>query len=75
MLTVAARAHINTLPDERDPDAFLFPHLAEGRGAHRLTACWHTVRERARLGRLRLHDLRHTVASQAVMSGESFFPS
>ena len=27
--------------------------------------------EDARFGRLRLHDLRHTTASQAVMSGEN----
>ncbi len=70
-LGAAPRAHIDTLPGARDPDAFLFPCLAEGRGTYSLTECWHTVRERARLGRLRLHDLRHTVASHAVMSGEN----
>ncbi len=30
-----------------------------------------TVCDEAQLGRLRLHDLRHTLASQAVMSGEN----
>ena len=70
-LGAAARAHIDTLPGARDPDAFLFPRLAEGRGSYSLTECWHTARERAKLGRLRLHDLRHTVASHAVMSGEN----
>ena len=30
-----------------------------------------TVRADANLGRLRLHDLRHTAASHAVMSGEN----
>ena len=70
-LGAAARAHIDTLPGARDPDAFLFPRLAEGRGSYSLTECWHTARDRAKLGRLRLHDLRHTVASHAVMSGEN----
>ena len=70
-LGAAARAHIDTLPAARDLDAFLFPRHAEGRGACTFVECWHTVRERARLGRLRLHDLRHTVASHAVMSGEN----
>ena len=41
------------------------------RGSYSLTECWHTARDRAKLGRLRLHDLRHTVASHAVMSGEN----
>lgn len=58
-------------PRTRDPDAFLFPRYAEGRGQHSLASCWHAVRADARLGALRLHDLRHTVASQAVMSGEN----
>ena len=70
-LGAAARAHIDTLSGARDPDAFLFACLAEGRGTHTLTECWHTARERAKLGRLCLHDLRHTVASHAVMSGEN----
>ena len=70
-LGAAARAHIDTLPGACNPDAFLFERHAEGRGAYSFVACWHTVRERARLGRLRLHDLRHTVASHAVMSGEN----
>ena len=32
---------------------------------------WRAVCEDAQLGSLRLHDLRHTTASQAVMSGEN----
>ena len=70
-LGAAARAHIDTLTGARDSDAFLFERLAEGRGTCSLTECWYTVRERARLGRLRLHDMQHTVASHAVMSGEN----
>ena len=67
----AARAHIAALPGARDPDAFLFPRYAEGRGQYSLIACWRAVCADAKLGRLRLHDLRHTMASQAVMAGEN----
>ena len=52
-------------------DRFLFPRYAQGRGLDRLVKCWRTVCDEAQLGRLRLHDLRHTLASQAVMSGEN----
>ena len=67
----AARALIEALPGARDPDAFLFPRHAGDRGEWSLTNCWRTVCADAGLGRLRLHDLRHTAASQAVMSGEN----
>ncbi len=67
----AARALIEALPGARDPDAFLFPRHVEGRGEWSLTNCWRTVCADAGLGRLRLHDLRHTAASQAVMAGEN----
>ena len=36
-----------------------------------MSNCWRAVCADAKLGRLRIHDLRHTVASQAVMSGEN----
>ncbi len=55
----------------RDPDAFLFPRYAEARGKSSLIACWRAVCADAKLGSLRLHDLRHTAASQAVMAGEN----
>ena len=67
----AARARIAALPGNRKPEAFLFPRYAEGRGQYSLTAYWRAVCADAGLGRLRLHDLRHTAASQAVMSGEN----
>ncbi len=66
----AARAHVAALPQARDPDAHLFPRYAEARGQSSLIACWRAVCADARLGSLRLHDLRHTAASQAVMAGE-----
>ena len=67
----AARAQVAALPGARDPDAFLFPYYAEGRGTYSLTTCWRKVCNDAKLGSLRLHDLRHTAASQAVMAGEN----
>ena len=39
----AARAHVAALPGPRDPDAFLFAGLAEGRGACGLVECWRAV--------------------------------
>ena len=67
----AAREHIAALPGARQPDAFLFPRHAEGRGVGILAKSWRTVCADSGLGRLRLHDLRHTAASQAVMAGEN----
>ena len=66
----AARALIEMLPGPRKPETFLFPSLAHGKGYYRLRDCWRAVCDDAKLGRLRLHDLRHTAVSQAVMSGE-----
>jgi len=67
----AARALIGTLPGHRRPDAFLFPRHARGRGYDSLRDCRRAVCAEAGLGRLRLHDLRHTEASQAVMAGKN----
>ena len=66
-----ARAHVATLPGPRDLDVSLFPTYADGRSDHGLIACWRAACADAGLGRLRLHDLRHTAASQAVMAGEN----
>ena len=67
----AVRVLIEALPGPRDPDAFLFPRHAEGRGIWVLTNCWRSACADAKLGRLRLHNLRHTATSQAVMAGEN----
>ena len=66
----AARAHIEALPGACAPGAFLFPRDAVGGRSHSLATRWRAVCTDAKLGRLRLHDLRHTAASQAVMTGE-----
>ena len=70
-LGASARAIVDALPGARRKDAFLFPKNAGRRSPYNLVACWHTVRAHANLGSLRLHDLRHTAASHAVMSGEN----
>ena len=49
----------------------LFPKNAGRRNPHNIVACWRTVCDEAKLGKIRLHDLRHTAASHAVMSGEN----
>ena len=67
----AAQAVVEALPGPRDRDAFLFPKNAQRSDPNNIVACWRTVRDDANLGRLRLHDLRHTAASHAVMSGEN----
>ena len=54
----AARTRIVALSGARNPGAFLFARYAEGRGAYSLETCWRTVCDDARLGKLRLHDLR-----------------
>ena len=67
----AAQAHVMALPGPRDPDAFVFPSYAHDKGYYPFRDCWRAVCADAELGSLRLHDLRHTVASHAVMSGEN----
>ena len=67
----AAQAQIGAISGQRDPDAFLFPSYAHGKGYESMRNCWRAVCDHASLGRLRLHDLRHTAASQAVMAGEN----
>lgn len=66
-----APSHAVALPGAQDAEAFLFPRHARGRGIWIPANCWRTVCVDANLGRLRLHDLRHTAVSQAVMTGEN----
>ena len=63
------RPLIDALPGDRNPDGFVFPGYAQRQDTLRLR--WRTVCTDAGLGKLRLHDLRHTAASHAVMSGEN----
>ena len=67
----AARVLIEALRGEWRRDGFLFPSYAEGWRQDALRLRWQVVCKDAGLGKLRLHDLRHTMASHAVMSGEN----
>ena len=71
LLGEAARAHVAAFHGPRKPDAFLFPSYVHGKGYESMRNCWRAVCDHAGFGRLRLHDLRHTAASQAVMAGEN----
>ena len=69
-----ARAVIEALPGPRKPEAFLFPRHAEKHGSGSFDGFWRAVCADAGLGRLCLHDLRHTAdtaASQTVMADEN----
>jgi integrase len=50
---------------------FLFPGKVEGKPIHTIKKAWHTIRTRAELPEVRLHDLRHAYASHLVSSGLS----
>ena len=68
-LSADARAVIERQRRARE-GTFVFPSpVVPGRPLGNELSLWHRVRERAGLVDVRLHDLRHTYASQAVMSG------
>ena len=70
-LSTAARAVLDALSASRSADEFLFPYYALDRARPgRLLYRWHAICVDDGIGRARLRDLRHTVASHAVMSGE-----
>ncbi len=67
-LSEDARALIDRQPRNGGP--FVFPSPADpGRPRGHELGLWDLVRERAGLADVRLHDPRHTYASQAVMRG------
>ena len=66
----AAREVIDSLPpDPKIP--WLFWNYQYRRPISCIRHLWETILERANLGKLRLHDLRHTFASHAAMSKET----
>ncbi|MXW87568.1 MAG: tyrosine-type recombinase/integrase [Boseongicola sp. SB0673_bin_14] len=67
-LSAEARAVIDR--QRRGDNPFVFPSpVNPGRPYGDSLPLWHRVRERAGLSGVRLHDTRHTYASQAVMHG------
>ena len=66
----AACEVIDSLP--RDPkNPWLFWNYQYRRPISYIRHLWRTILERADLGKLRIHDLRHTFASHAAMSKET----
>ena len=59
----AARAIVGALPGPQTKDALLFPKNAGRRNPHNIVACWRTVCDDAKLGKVRLHDLRHYIGT------------
>ena len=67
-LNSAARSIIARQPRTGSP--FVFPSPGDpSRPSSETMALWYPVRERAGIGDVRLHDLRHNLASHAVMQG------
>ncbi|MBT4880404.1 MAG: tyrosine-type recombinase/integrase [Alphaproteobacteria bacterium] len=50
---------------------YLFPGKVEGRPLQTIKKAWNTIRNRANIPNVRIHDLRHTHASHLVSSGLS----
>lgn len=68
----AHRSGSGRLAASRNPDA-VFP-LTAGNAYEYVRTAWLSVRAEAGLpATLRIHDLRHSFASHAIMSGESLF--
>ena len=56
------------------PDDYVFPSpILPGKPRTTIRSFWRCIRTEAGLGKTRLHDLRHSYASHAVMQGEGLF--
>jgi integrase len=71
-LSAAALELINAQP-RLEGSSFVFPGKISGKPLQEIQRLWYAVRHAARLDDVRLHDLRHSVASTAAAQGHSLF--
>ena len=69
-LSLAAKQVLTALP-RRPDNPWVFPGRVRGTRLRTLNASWQVVRGEAGLEDVRLHDLRHSFASRALVLGES----
>ena len=69
-LPEAAVRVLESLPRPAD-NPWVLPGRKPGRHLSNVNRAWQTLRRRAKLNDVRLHDLRHSYASRALALGES----
>lgn len=68
-LSAETRHLLETLPRAHTDAAVFLPELARATGRNRVRITWRKVIDAASLGRVRLHDLRHSFASVGASLG------
>lgn len=68
----AAREVLRSIP-RLHGSPYVFPSTRDDGRLVGITKLWHTIRAKADLNDVRIHDLRHTFASAAVSGGESVY--
>jgi len=67
-LASPALAILSAMADQREPGAiYVFPGVDPEQPLKNPKRAWHTIRKRAGLGDLHMHDLRHTFASFGLL--------
>jgi integrase len=69
----AAALDLIAAQPQREGSPYVFPGRIDGKPIQEIQRLWYAVRTAAGLDDLRLHDLRHNVASIAVAQGHSLF--
>ena len=71
MLVPAAVTLLKLRKSLRRGSAFVFPGRVRDQPITELKTTWDKIRDAARIGDCRIHDLRHTLASHMAMGGAS----